>query len=256
MRDQTEYNVRAVERAIQILNSFDDEHPERGVTEISEVVDLHKATTHRILRTLLNYGLIDRSVDGQKYKLGIQLVDLGFKVTRRMDMHKEALPFLSQLAQQLDEAVDLSLLDQMQVLYIEMIQSHHALTIAASVGRRLPVYCTASGKVFLAHISPDELKTLLEKPLTKFTNNTITDPHDLEMELKTIREKGFASDDEEYELGIRALAAPIYDQLGKVVSAVSIPGPKSRITWDRLPEISTALIATTQLISRRLGYKK
>ncbi len=109
MRDQNDYNVRAVERAIQILNSFDDDHPERGISEISEVVGLHKATTHRILTTLLNNGFIERSADGLKYKLGIRLVDLGFNVTRRMDVRREALPYISQLAKQLDEAVDLSL---------------------------------------------------------------------------------------------------------------------------------------------------
>jgi IclR family transcriptional regulator, KDG regulon repressor len=256
MRDQTEYNVRAVERAIQILNSFDDAHPERGVTEISDAIDLHKATTHRILTTLLNYGLIDRSADGQRYKLGVQLVDLGFRVTRRMDMRREALPYLKQLSQQLDEAVDLSLFDQMQALYIEMVQSNHALTIAASVGRRLPLYCTASGKVFLAYLPIEGINKLFEQPLQKYTNNTITDPKDLQNELTKIREQGFAFDDEEYELGIRAVAAPIFDQSGTVVFAVSIPGPKTRITKDRVSELSAALLETTQVISRRLGFKK
>ena len=138
MSDVTDYNVRAVERALQILKSFDDQHPERGVTEIAEVVGLHKATAHRILSTMINYGFIERSADGLKYRLGVQLVDLGFKVTRRMDLRREAMPHITKLAQQVNEAVDLSIWDQSQVLYIEMIQSQHALTIAASIGQRLP----------------------------------------------------------------------------------------------------------------------
>jgi IclR family transcriptional regulator, KDG regulon repressor len=256
MRDQSDYNVRAVERAIQILNSFDDDHPERGISEISEVVGLHKATTHRILTTLLNNGLIERSADGLRYKLGIRLVDLGFNVTRRMDVRREALPYISQLAKQLDEAVDLSLLDQMQVLYIEMIQSHHALTIAATVGRRLPAYCTASGKVFLAHMPLEQVKEYLSKPLIPTTKNTITDPEAILQQLKTIQEQGYSIDEEEMELGVRAIAAPIYNQKGRVMAAVSIPGPISRLEKRRIPEMAVELMQTTSAISRRFGFMK
>lgn len=254
MRDQTDYNVRAVERAIQILNSFDDTHPERGVSEISEIVGLHKATTHRILTTLLNYGFVERSDNSQKYKLGVQLIDLGFKVTRRMDLRREALPYMSKLAQQLDEAVDLSMFDHMEVLYIEMIQSHHTLTIAATVGRRLPAYCTASGKLFLAHLPLEKVNEYLSQSLTSYTENTIIVPKILLHQLETIKEKGYAFDDEEYETGVRAIAAPVCNQRGQVISAVSVPGPASRITINRIPEIVDALKETTNAISRRLGF--
>jgi IclR family KDG regulon transcriptional repressor len=256
MREQNDYNVRAVERAIQILDSFDDDHPERGVTEISELVDLHKATTHRILTTLLNYGYIERSSDGLKYKLGVKLIDLGFRVRRRMDVRKEAMPYISLLAQQLDESVDLSIFDQGQVLYTEMIQSNHALMIAASVGRHLPLHCTASGKIFLAYLPIEKTSDLLSAPFAASTKNTITDPDVLRKHLNIIREEGCAVDNEELELGVRAVAAPIFDSSRRIVAAVSIPGPVSRITEDRIPEIKEALKRTTNTISSRLGYLK
>lgn len=254
MKEPNEYNVRAVERALQILNSFDDEHSERGVSEISTLVGLHKATTHRILTTLLNYGFIERSSDGLKYRLGMQLVDLGFKVTRRMDLRREALPFISNLAQKIDEAVDLSVFDQMQVLYVEMIQSHHALTIAATVGQRLPAYCTASGKLFLSMFPADQLEEYLKRPLQSFTRNTITDPDMIKKNLEEVRNNGFALDDEEFEVGVRAIAAPIFNQNKNIVAAVGIPGPASRLTHERLLEITPPLLQTTTEISNRLGW--
>ncbi len=256
MREQSNNNVRAVERAIKILNSFDEDHPDRGVTDIAEITNLNKATTYRILTTMLNYGLIERSVDGQRYKLGVQLVNLGFRVTRRMDVRRVAYPFISQLAQKLDEVVDLSLFDQMQVLVIEMIQCSHALTVASSVGQRLQAHCTASGKIFLAYLPDDQLTEFLSKPLDELTKNTITDPDDLLKHLKTIRERGYAFDIEESEMGLNAIASPILDQMGKVVAVVSVLGPVRRISKIRIPEISSALKVTTELISNRLGWNK
>ena len=256
MRDQNDYNVRAVERAIQILDAFDDEHPQRGVSEIAEAVGLHKATTYRILTTLVNYGLVERSPDEQKYRLGIKLVDLGFKVTRRMDLRREALPYMTQLAQQIDEAVDLSIFDNNEVLYVEMIQSHHALTIAAMVGQRLPVRATAAGKVFLASLPESQLNELLQKPLTAYTKNTITDPRQLREQLQSIRDQGYALDNEEFEPGVKALAAPVCNRGGRVVAAISTPTPASRLTEDRVPEIAKALKEAAGEVSYRLGCRR
>jgi IclR family KDG regulon transcriptional repressor len=256
MREPSDKNVRAVERAITILNSFDDDHPERGVTDIAGFVKLDKATTYRILTTMLNYGLIERSIDGQRYKLGVQLANLGFRVTRRLDVRREAYPFISQLAQKVDEVVDLSLFDQNQVLVIEMIQCRHALTLVPSIGQRLQAHCTASGKIFLAFLPQEQLTQILSKPLDAFTKNTITNPDDLLKQLGTIRERGLAFDNEEGELGLKAVASPILDQTGKVIAVISVLGPVRRITKIRIPEISSALKETTELISRRFGWNK
>jgi IclR family KDG regulon transcriptional repressor len=249
MSEPTEYNVRAIERALQILKSFDDQHPERGVSEIAEVVGLHKATTHRILATLMNYGFIERSPDGLKYRLGLELIDLGFKVTRRMDLRREALPYLKNLAIEINEAVDLSIWDQAQVLYIEMIQSNHALTVSASVGQRLPAFCTASGKLFLAALPKEELTAYLKMPMQSFTKNTFIDPPQILNMLQRVKDEGF-------EYGVSAVAAPVFNRQNHVMAAVSIPGPASRLTPDRIKELVPALVKTTNEISRRVGWTK
>jgi len=254
MKDPTDYNVRAVERALQILSSFDDQHPERGLSDIAQEVDLHKATTHRIVTTLVNYGYLERAADGQKYRLGLQLTDLGLKAIHRMDLRREALPYMTQLSQQLEEACDLSIFDRGNVFYIEYVQGPRALTVAAAVGQRLPLYCTASGKLFLANLPSKELDSILSAPMTRYTQKTITDPGKLRQQLGQIRQQGYAVDDEELEVGIRAVSAAIRNQRGSVVACISIPGPTGRMSTDRLPQIADALMDAARSISRRLGW--
>lgn len=253
MKDPNDYNVRAVERALQILGCFDDGNPERGISEIAQAVDLHKATAHRIVTTLVNYGYLERAADGQKYRLGLELTNLGYKVIRRMDLRREALPFMKQLVQQWGETCDLSIFDQGQVFYIEVLRGSYALTIAATVGQRLPAYCTASGKLFLAELPGPELDRFLRRSLNAYTEKTIISPDDLRKQLEIIRNRGYAVDDEEMEVGVYAISAPICDRQGAVIAALSIPSPTSRMTQERIPEIADSLKEATRAISQRLG---
>jgi len=254
MKDPNDYNVRSVERALQILECFDDEHHERGISEIAQVVDLHKATAHRIVTTLVNYGYLERASDGVKYRLGLELTNLGFKVIRRMDLRREALPFMTQLVQKWDETCDLSIFDEGEVFYIEVLRGNRALTIAAAIGQRLPAYCTASGKLFLAHLRSTELDAILHKSIASYTSRTITSPDELRKQLVVIRQLGYATDDGEMEEGVYAVAAPIYNRQGTMVAAVSVPSPTSRMTPERISDIVQALKEAAKGISLRMGW--
>jgi len=253
-KDSKDYNVRAVERAMQILNSFDGNLPEMGVSEIGQAVGLHKATVHRIVMTLLNYGYLERTEDGQKYRLGIRLAALGSRVIRRMDLRSEALPCMEKLVQQWNEACDLGIFDQGKVFYIEVLRDNHALTISSAVGQRLPAHCTASGKLFLAHLSSEELYEFLSQPLESYTTNTITSPEELRLHLETTRQNGYGFDDEEFEVGIRAVAAPIFNPDGTVIGVLAIPSPTRRMTQERIPKIVKALKEAAKEISHRMGW--
>lgn len=255
MKESNEYNVRAVERALQIMDCFSNEHPERGVSEISQFVGLHKATTHRIVTTLVNYGYLERSSDGQKYKLGMRLANLGNKVIKHIELRNEALPIMNSLVIKLEEACDLSIFDRGEVFYVDVIKSNHALTIAAGVGQRLPPYCTASGKVFLAYLSPEELEAYFKQPLKAYTDKSVIEPDELRSQLAQFRQQGYAVDDEEYEVGIRAVAVPIFNHQEKVVAALGMPSPTSRLTADRIPEIAMNLKEAGAEISRELGWR-
>ena len=253
-KENAEYNVRAIERALQILDAFDPRHPDLGLTEIAQRVGLHKATTHRIVATLLNSGYLDKCPDGQKYRLGLHLAGLGSLVTSQMNVRRDSLPYMQKLCEKYKEACDLCILDDGEVLYVEVLRSNHALNIAAAVGQRLPLHCTASGKIFLAHMAPEQIDKYLIPPLKAFTTHTITSIPELQEQFAEILKDGYAMDDEELEVGIRAISAPVFDQEGKVVAAVSVPSPVSRMSEKRLSEIASGLLETAAECSRRQGW--
>jgi DNA-binding IclR family transcriptional regulator len=254
MKDQNDYNVRAVERALQILGCFDNEHPERGISEIAQAVALHKATAYRIVSTLVNFGYLERADDGQKYRLGLELTHLGFKVIHRLDLRREALPYMKQLIQQWDETCDLCVFDRGTVLYIEVLRGNRALNVAAAVGQRLPVHATASGKLFLAYLPPNELDAILSQPLPAYTENTKTSPDELRKELEIVRNQGYALDTEGFEVGVCAVSAPIFNRQKHVIAAIGGPSPVSRMTPERVQEIVVAFKEAAQAISRRMGW--
>jgi IclR family KDG regulon transcriptional repressor len=244
-----DYNVRAVERAAQILSSFDDEHPERNLSEIVKATGLHKATTYRIIATLLNCGFIERTANGEKYRLGLRLAGLGLNVLHRLDFRQQALPYMRQLVDRFQEICTLGVFDHGRVLYVEIMHSKHTLTIAARVGHHLPAHCTAGGKVFLAFLPPAVMEPVLNAPLAAYTQNTITSPARLREELEVVRQRGYGLDEEEFEVGVRAIAVPIRDIEGNVVAQMSMPGPTNRLTVERIPEIAQALMEAANAIS-------
>jgi IclR family KDG regulon transcriptional repressor len=246
------YNVRAVERAMKILSAFDSEHADRGVSEVAQVTGLHKATTHRIMMTLLNGGFLERAPDGERFRLGIRVVELGLGALRGLDLRRAAFPYMQELVERFDETCDLGIFDRGMVLYVEVVHSQHSLTIAARVGRRLPAYCTASGRVFLAFLSPEVVEPILREPLEPCTQKTITSLAHLREELEATRQRGYALDDEEFEQGIRAVSAPIRDIDGNVIGALSVPGPVHRMPPQRMSEITDALLEACDAISARV----
>jgi len=246
---RNDYNVRAVERAVQILSSFDDEHPEQSLSEIVRATGLHKATTHRIITTLLNSGFIERTANGEKYRLGLRIAGLGLNVLNRLDFRQQALPYMQQLVDRFQEICTLGVFDRGRVLYVEIVHSQRRLTIAARVGRHLPAHCTAGGKVLLAFLPPAVVEPVMNAPLVAYTKNTITSSVRLREELEVIRQRGYGLDEEEFEVGVRAVSAPVRDIEGNVVAQMSMPGPTNRLTVERIPEIAQALMEAASAIS-------
>jgi IclR family KDG regulon transcriptional repressor len=248
-KDPKSYNVRAVERAVQILSTFDGENAEQGVSEVAQTTGLHKATAHRIIMTLFNSGCLERTADGEKFRLGLRMVGLGLGALHRLDVRRAAHPHMQKLVDDFQEICTLGVFDRDQVLYVEVVHSNHSLTIAARVGRHLPAHCTASGKVLLAFLSPEVVQPILNAPLAVYTEKTITSPDRLREELRVVRQRGYALADEEYEVGIWAVSAPIRDFDRNVIAAMSIPFPTNRLNPERIPEIAQALLEATNAVS-------
>lgn len=246
--------LSSINKALTVLKSFSQETPELGVTEISRLLGVHKSSISRIVTTLASEGFLEKNEATGKYRLGLKLAELGNRVLRRYDLRDRAAPFLDELAQKTGEIIHLSVLDKNEIVYLDKRGEGQALTIGTKVGGRNPAHASSMGKVLLAGLSPEALqKTLSLGPLVRCTPATLTKVSELRKELEKVRKQGFAKDNEESFPGIRCVAAPIRDQWGKVVAAISVTAPKQRMGRERMRELAQRVMETARSISKHLG---
>jgi DNA-binding IclR family transcriptional regulator len=245
--------IQSVIRAIGILKCF-EETEALGVTEISNRLALHKATTFNIINTLEKCQYLEKDESSGKYRLGIELFRIGTKVNS--DLRKIVLPYLETLAFQFKETVNFVIREEDYVIYLEKIDSPHSMRISTMVGGRLPVNATAVGKSILSGQPDPELREIVDRlSVVKFTDNTLCDKDLLLEQIKNVRSVAYAEDLEELEIGLVCVAAPIFNHSGKAFAAISISGPTSRMNKKFRQKIGKTLAVTTQEISRKLGYK-
>ncbi len=253
--------VQTIERASSILDILGQSPQGISIRELSTKIKLPKGTTHRLLSSLSYLGYVRQDTKARNYFLGFKLVELGNLLLSQLDLRKEAEPFLRDLAERTRETVHLVFLDRNEIVYIDKVetdQNSSGLRMASRVGLRNPAHSCAVGKVLLSYLSEEELKHFIkEKGLGKRTENTIIDPAQLREHLKNVRAQGYAIDDEENEKGIRCVAAPIHNEGGKVVAAISISGPAFRVTKKTIHErLKKELIETALKIAQRLGFRE
>lgn len=253
--------VQTIERVSSILDILGQSPHGISIRELSAKIKLPKATTHRLLSSLSYFDYVRQDPKTRNYFLGLKLVELGQLLLSQLDLRKEAEPFLRDLAERAKETVHLVFLDRNEVVYIDKVetdQNPSGLKMASRVGLRNPAHSCAVGKVLLAHFTEEELESFIkEKNLVKRTENTIIDPIQLKEHLKSVRAQGYAIDDEENEKGIRCVAAPIYNEIGKAVAAISISGPAFRITKKLIQEtFKKEVMETAFKISQRLGFRE
>lgn len=244
--------IQVLERAMRLLTAFDEEHQEMGVTELAEKLGLHKATVHRILRTLQREGFIQQRSDNGKYHLGWQLIPLGTLALQHFDLRRLASDLMQKLLEEHRETVDMAIYQSGEMYYIEVLESPQAVKIAARPGRGLPVHCTATGKAFLAFAEPKVVDRILSHKLKRYTPQTILDPDLIREEFETIRSTGYATSREEFEAGITAVAAPVFNRKGKVEAVIAIPGPSYRIPDERMIVLGEAVSSAARTLTDRL----
>lgn len=226
-KKQPTYPLRALDKSLIILEILSQENSPLSIAELSERLAMYPSTVHRILDTLRYWGYAEQDSDTQKYQLGLKVLELGMAKLRGMELVKEAVPYLKELRDQSNETVHLAILDEGEVLYLAKEESSQGIRMVSKVGKRVPVHCTALGKALLAYLEEKETEKILkEKGLPRFTDNTVTDEEEIKKELHKVKEQGFAQDREEYEKGVRCIAAPIKNHEGKVVAAISISRKK------------------------------
>jgi IclR family acetate operon transcriptional repressor len=251
--------VQTIERTALILEILGHYPGGLSLGELSEKVELPKGTTHRLLTSLAYFDFIRQNQVTKHYHLGFKLVELGNHLLNHIDLRKEAHSYLVALSDEVQETVHLVVLDQDKALYIDKVDLHSrrgGLQMVSSLGSRVPLHCTAVGKILLAYLPESEAEIIIENinPIQR-TNNTITNSSELKQHLKMIRTTGYAIDDEENEEGVRCVAAAIRNEMGEIVAAMSVSGPTTRITIKKIDDSLKSRVAETAMrISRKLGF--
>ncbi len=241
------YVVDAVAKALDLLETFSDSE---GLTlnEISRRVGLNKSRTFRLLHTLAERGYVERSADGTRYTLGIKLFELATNVRR--DIKEVSRPLMLELRERFNEMVNLSVLDEDYVLYLQIVESARPFRMSATVGCRMLSHQTSMGKSMLAFLAADDSRSPYFFHLAKLSRPRL---QAVRKELEAIRKAGYAIDNEENEPGVACIGAPIFDENGQPIAAMSVSGPVHRILESE-KKIADALIASCKGVSKNLGY--
>ena len=253
--------VQTIERASLILDILGQSPQGISIKDLSDKIQLPKGTTHRLLSSLSYFGYVRQDSNTKNYFLGFKFVELGNLLLSQLDLRKEAEPFLRDLAERTKETVHLVILDQNEIVYLDKLETEPntgGLRMASRVGSRNPAHSCAVGKVLLADLPEEALERIItEKGLSKRTENTITHAGHLKEHLKLVKKQGYAVDDEENERGIRCVGAPVFNETGKTVAAVSISGPAFRVTRKMVQEgLKKEVMETAYRVSEMLGFRR
>lgn len=248
--------LSSVANASRLLKQFSSRERELGVSELARRLDLGKSTVHRLMVTLASEHLLEQDPGSGKYRLGLAMYDLGAAVTTHLDLHEAVLPPMEKLRNLTGETVQVAVLDGREVVYVERLDSPHTLRLFLEVGRRNAAHSTSTGKCLLAFRSDQDLDKLFRGwKLEAKTPRTITDHDRLRKELSRVRRQGYSLNEEESELGVMSVAAPIRDASATVNAAISAAGPVTRMR-PSLAEIVLAVEEAATTASRRLGFRR
>jgi DNA-binding IclR family transcriptional regulator len=247
-----------LDRAMAIIDALATAKEDENVSlmELAAKVQLHKSTTHRLLMILERYRLVDREPASGRYRLGLRFFELGAVAISRFDIRECARPHLERVLFEVEETVHLCVLDAGEVLYIDRLEPNRAVRTISKIGRLSPAHCSSVGKAMLAHLPERELDNILRQHgMPRMTANTIVTPADLKAELQTVRERGYAIDNEEAEDGVRCVGAVVFGANRRVLGAISTSGPSFRLTMERVPAVAASVCRAAREISLGSGYR-
>lgn len=223
------------------------------MTQIAEQVGIHKSTVHRLLATLEKKRFVQRNPDTGIYQLGIRLLQMAYLTLEQNDLRRVATPFLQNLGVQYQENIHLAVLDDADVVFMYIIESPQRVKLAAAIGQRLPAFATASGKAILAFLPEKVVRQILDRGMPQLTSHTLVSPIKFLEDIDSIRERGFAISEQEFEEEINAVAAPILDLEGQPIASVAVAGPAYRLTHEQMIEIGPDVVATARQITREIA---
>jgi len=249
------YSSQVLDRVVKILECFTPDRTDMRLVEIAEATGLHKSTLYRLLEAMRAHRLIGFDAQSGRYHPGLKLFEIGSLAAGRFALERHAHPTLEHLANVSGETAHLCVLDGSDVVYIAKVECTRTLRIPSAIGQRNPAYCTGVGKAILAFLTPPQLAAYLAGTTFKpFTRKTLTTAGELKANLRQIALRGYAVDDQEREEGVRCVAAPVRDRAGEVVAAISIAGPSTRVTKERVAELANHVMRAAADVSVGLGF--
>ena len=248
-KPKSEYAIQTVMNALRMLEVFHTE-TEMGVSDLARRLGLHKNNAFRLLATLELGGYMQQTPDTDLYHLGPRCLELGHAFARSHTLIKQARPILEELAETMGETAHLGVLRGDEVVHLDGVLPEQLVLTGLRVGERLPAHCTALGKVLLA----DAPRDLIDRTFDRHTDSTLVDPAKLADELRAVAIQGYASDLEEFAIGLRCVAAPVRDASARVIAAISLSGPSLRMTEETLHgEGARAVTVAATRLSQKLG---
>ncbi|RSL32171.1 IclR family transcriptional regulator [Salibacterium salarium] len=247
--------IQSLDRALKILDLFDESVSELKITDISDKMLLHKSTVHSLLKTLEKHQYVEQNEESGKYRLGLKLFERGNSVIRSRDIRVVAKDFLHTLSKETGQTVHLVIQDGKEGLYIDKVESASATILYSRIGRRIPLHCSGVGKALIA-FQPDQAiaDTLKDYEFIQRTEHTITTREAFWEEIRLIREKGYAEDREENEPGVHCVAIPVRDHTGEIAAAISISTLSMRTSKEEMQHYTNQLIEAGKQLSEKLGY--
>lgn len=246
--------LKSLDVALRVLEAFTVERPDRGVTELAEMLGVSKASIYRVLATLERREFVVQDAASGRYRLGPSLRRAGNSSLSGMELPVEARPFMERLRDELGEEVHLATLDGGEAVYIAKIGGVHPVQVMSSIGDRSPAHCVSTGKVLLAHAEDAFLEKLLGGGLVCHTERTHVTRSSLARELARVREQGYAVNGGEFRDDVRGVAAPVSDGAGQVVASLGICGPAYRLTEEFVQSCAPSVTGIAGRLSAHLGY--
>lgn len=248
-------SVQVLERSFAVLEEIAKNNGEVSLGALVKSIGIPHSTTHRILSTMISLGYVEQNMKNGHYRLGLKLLSLSSVILQNLDLRRIARTYLDELMRETGETANLVVLDRDEVVYIEKAESQASVRVFSLIGRRAPVNATGAGKVLLSELAQQDIIDILRsRGMPKLTPHSITELPVMLDELALVRQRGYAIDDEECELGARCVAAPVRNHTGRIVAAMSISGPSSRLTLERLKEIAPTVIKAANSLSSALGF--
>lgn len=248
----------SVHKTFALLEYFTTQKPEWGVTELAKEIGSNKSTVFRFLAQMQSIGILDKDERTERYRLGLKLFELGNRVQLRTAFVEKTHPVLVSVAKSITETVHIAVFKNHQVFYVDKVESPQGLTISSHIGSYNPVYATALGKVLLAFLPLEEQTKTLdfifeEERTSAFTERTITNKAEMLTELSEIKQRAYALDREEFEVGLICVAIPIFNQSQQVVASLSASGPASRFKEDEVQNYVATLQKGALAIQEKIG---